>query len=307
MRHVAWTSCRGQYGRRSPQLKVSFLTMAPPRIFMKGNYANRRVQIYPSVLLSILDAYQRRNDKNGRAIGTLLGSITSTTVTIKDCFCVPHNEEPDRVELDSQHHKIQAELYMKANPKYIIVGWFSGGDVSEISINDALFQEYYMKQNTIGMGVYLQVDTSLQKGKIDIKTYMSRQLSLGGKQLSQEFVEVNHDVMVDQLQSLVMDGDGKKDGYKFDLQSLQSTLQKITMILGLIEERMENSGGEIDVELGYKVHDALGSVQFFQLEEFERQLSGEVQDMVLFEYLGQALRTHLSMADKLGTPGLPLL
>eukprot|EP01024_Parvocaulis_polyphysoides_P028394 TRINITY_DN25702_c0_g1_i2.p4 TRINITY_DN25702_c0_g1~~TRINITY_DN25702_c0_g1_i2.p4 ORF type:complete len:134 (-),score=30.37 TRINITY_DN25702_c0_g1_i2:395-796(-) len=133
---------------------------------------------------------------------------------------------------------------------------------------------------------------------------MSRQLSLGDKSLSQEFVEVPNEVMVDQLQSIVMDGDGKKDGHSVDLQALQTTLQKIITMLGLIEDRLE---GSIDTELGYKVHEALAAVKFFQLEEFEQQLSNEVQDVLLFEYLGQALRTHLSMADKLGTSGLPLL
>eukprot|EP01023_Acetabularia_acetabulum_P017870 TRINITY_DN18997_c0_g3_i1.p1 TRINITY_DN18997_c0_g3~~TRINITY_DN18997_c0_g3_i1.p1 ORF type:complete len:299 (-),score=52.75 TRINITY_DN18997_c0_g3_i1:1144-1989(-) len=281
--------------------------MPRPRLSLKGNYGNKRIQIYPSVLLSILDAYQRRNQENQRAIGTLLGTITVSTVIVKDCFCVPHNEDQVQVELDVQHHKIQAELYMKANPKYIIVGWFSGGNASEIFVNDALLQEYYMKQNTVGMGVFLQVDTSLNSGKIDIKSFMSRQLSLGDKQLAQEFVEIPHEVMVDQLQSIVMDGDGNKDGHGVDLKALQKTLEKIISMLGLIEDRLENSGGTIDTELGYKVHEALASVKFFQLEEFEQQLSNEVQDVLLFEYLGQALRTHLSMADKLGTAGLPLL
>eukprot|EP01026_Neomeris_dumetosa_P022576 TRINITY_DN1943_c0_g1_i2.p1 TRINITY_DN1943_c0_g1~~TRINITY_DN1943_c0_g1_i2.p1 ORF type:complete len:297 (+),score=26.59 TRINITY_DN1943_c0_g1_i2:46-891(+) len=281
--------------------------MTQPRIFLKGNYANKRVRIFPSVLLSVLDAYQRRNEENQRAIGTLLGSITGNVIYVKDCFCVPHNEDQLQVELDVQHHKTQAELYMKANPKYIIVGWFSGGNIQDISINDALLQEYYMKQNKHGMGIFLQVDTSLNSGKIEIKTFMSRQLSLSEKSLAQEFVEVPHDVSVDQLQAIAIDSDHKKGSHQVDIAALQSTLNKIVQMLEMIDEKMENCGGKVDIDLGCKIHEALASVKLFQLEEFEQQLSGEVQNMLVFQYLGQALRTQLAMADKLGTTGLPLL
>jgi len=57
---------------------------------------NVRVQVHPVVLLSICDAYIRRNDKQERVIGTLLGSVADGLVSVQRCYVVPHNESADQ-------------------------------------------------------------------------------------------------------------------------------------------------------------------------------------------------------------------
>lgn len=58
---------------------------------------NVRVQVHPVVLLSICDAYIRRNEKQERVIGTLLGTVTDGLVSVQRCYVVPHNESADQV------------------------------------------------------------------------------------------------------------------------------------------------------------------------------------------------------------------
>jgi translation initiation factor 3 subunit F len=59
--------------------------------------ANITVKVHPVVLLQICDAYIRRNDKQDRVIGTLLGTATESVVTVSRCYVVPHNESADQV------------------------------------------------------------------------------------------------------------------------------------------------------------------------------------------------------------------
>lgn len=59
--------------------------------------ANVTVKVHPVVLLQICDAYLRRNDKQDRVIGTLLGTASEGTVNVSRCYVVPHNESADQV------------------------------------------------------------------------------------------------------------------------------------------------------------------------------------------------------------------
>ncbi len=55
------------------------------------------VKVHPVVLLQVCDAYIRRNEKQERVIGTLLGSSIEGVVEVKSCYVVPHNESADQV------------------------------------------------------------------------------------------------------------------------------------------------------------------------------------------------------------------
>lgn len=57
----------------------------------------RKVFVHPMVLFSIVDGFERRSEDAKRVIGTLLGSVDKTSVEIRSCFGVPHNESEDEV------------------------------------------------------------------------------------------------------------------------------------------------------------------------------------------------------------------
>lgn len=59
--------------------------------------SNLSVRIHPVALFSICDGYIRRNEKQDRVIGTLLGNIVDGAVEIKNCYIVPHNESSEQV------------------------------------------------------------------------------------------------------------------------------------------------------------------------------------------------------------------
>lgn len=82
------------------------------------------VQVSPVVMLTILDHYTRREEKQNRVLGSLLGVVGETgEIEVRNCFAVPHQEENDDVEFDIAYHQSMLDLYHKANPKELIIGW----------------------------------------------------------------------------------------------------------------------------------------------------------------------------------------
>ena len=83
------------------------------------------VKIHPTVLFSIIDSYERRNEKMTRVVGTLLGTNIQGNIEVTDCFVVPHRDG-DEVALDVEFARNSMTAYKKINPAVVIVGWFVG-------------------------------------------------------------------------------------------------------------------------------------------------------------------------------------
>lgn len=50
------------------------------------------VKVHPTVLFSVVDNYERRNEKMTRVVGTLLGTNIQGNIEVTDCFVVPHRD-----------------------------------------------------------------------------------------------------------------------------------------------------------------------------------------------------------------------
>jgi translation initiation factor 3 subunit F len=148
------------------------------------------VKIHPVVIFTVLDHYLRRNKGQERVIGTLLGSIVEGVVEIRNCFPVPHTEG-DQVAVNKEFHRTLLNLHLKANPKEILVGWYATG--SEITENSVHIQDFYWTE----MGtkspspIHVIVDTNLTGGTMDVKTFISSNVSFGeSKKLGAQFQPV---------------------------------------------------------------------------------------------------------------------
>lgn len=104
------------------------------------------VKIHPVVLMSILDAYERRRADQVRVIGTLLGYVDkSGTIEISNCFVVTHKEDKGEVFFDIELAKELYELHKKVNINETLVGWFAtgGGEVNEYSL---IIHDFYTRE-----------------------------------------------------------------------------------------------------------------------------------------------------------------
>lgn len=78
-------------GARAPRAVAAMPALLLPT---SGNHLS--VRVHPVPLFAICDAYIRRNEKQDRVIGTLLGVVVDNVVEVKNCFVVPHNESSEQ-------------------------------------------------------------------------------------------------------------------------------------------------------------------------------------------------------------------
>lgn len=289
--------------------------MGPPSLLLPPPGANVTVKVHPVVLLQICDAYMRRNDKQDRVIGTLLGSAADGIVSVSRCYVVPHSESADQVAIDVVHHRTMHDLHAKVAPPQAIVGWFSTGGA--VGSSDALIQEHYSKDvppSSHHGPVHLRLDTSLQQDKLPVEAFVSRSLGLGDKALAMEFIEVPVEVPfgdVDRVGAgLLISGDAEKARALADQEPLEASIGRLLALLGEAQGYVDDvvAGRRPgDAAVGRQLADALASVPQLAEADFERLFNEGVQDGLLLSYFAHLVRSQMSLAERLGTGALPLI
>lgn len=274
---------------------------------------NVRVTVHPVVLLSICDAYIRRNDKQERVIGTLLGSVVDGVVQVQRCYVVPHNESADQVAVDIVHHKTMLELHQKVAPQQVIVGWFS--TTSSNICSDALIQDFYAKEPTSSCGpIHLLVDTSLGGEHVDVRAYAGRALVLGDKALATEFVELPCEVLMGEAErvglNLLVSGDHERGKPLADAEGLTASLARLQLLLGTAKRYVEDvvaGRTKADPAIGRHLADTLAAIPRLEPSDFERTFNEGIQDQLLVSYFANLVRSQVALAERLGTAALPLV
>jgi 26S proteasome regulatory subunit N8 len=112
---------------------------------------SKMVVVHPTVLLSIVDHYNRiASGTSKRVVGVLLGEYTDNQVLdITNCYAVPFEEdaqEPDIWFFDHIYHEQMFNMMRRINAKERIVGWYSSGP--KIKRNDIQINEIIRRNNT---------------------------------------------------------------------------------------------------------------------------------------------------------------
>lgn len=268
-----------------------------------------RVVVSPVALFTICDGFIRRNEKQERSIGTLLGSIVDGVIEVKNCYVVPHNESSEQVAVDIAHHKTMFDLHQRVAPSEVIVGWFATGPA--LFNSDALIQEFYTKEGT--NSIHLLVDTTLSGGRFNIQAFMSRLLTLkGDKVLATEFVEMPCEVLFGEAERVGVDllTGGASPGPLSDNEGLASSLQRLEELLDRVYtyvDAVTEGRSKGDPVIGRYLADILSVVPHFSKPDFERLFNESVTDVMMVSYLSNLLRTQIALAEKLGTNQIPLM
>jgi len=264
------------------------------------------------VLLQICDAYLRRNDKQERVIGTLLGIAGDGVIQINRCYVVPHNESADQVAVDVNHHKTMFDMNQRVSPAQSIVGWFSSSNT--INSSDALIQDFYTREVGNTTPIHLVVDTTLSSEGLHVSAYTSHVLTLGDKTLATEFVEVPCEVLYTELEKvgadLMVSGDHEKSKALVDSDNLRQSIVHLQQLVGQAQQYVEAvvAGKQKgDAAIGRYLADTLAVVPRFDPATFEKLFNEGVQDGLLVSYFAHLVRSQVALSERLGTPMLPLL
>ena len=77
------------------------------------------VVIHPTVLLSVVDHYNRlAKETNRRVVGALLGEYIDDKVDITNCYAIPFEEDPKDKKIWYLDHICSEEMFQKAHHCY---------------------------------------------------------------------------------------------------------------------------------------------------------------------------------------------
>jgi len=192
------------------------------------------VLFHPLPLVSIIDYHMRRNEKQKRIVGALLGKISSSTTTattvstssssiindnnnniieVEESFAVPISEDADNISIGSSYFKKVIGLSKLSYPDLEVVGWFTttpaidGKDNVEDSIlstKSCMIHEIFCEETS--NPIHVVVNTSgNQTNKDIVRAFNISTMELNGKLLAAEFRPINIELASSQIERMGVD------------------------------------------------------------------------------------------------------
>jgi len=267
------------------------------------------VVIHPTVLFSIVDAFERRPEDARRVVGTLLGSIEKSGfhVEVTNCFAVPHNESEDEVAFDMEFAKTMFDLHKKVQPNEVIVGWYATGpDVTEHSV---LIHEYYSRE--CKNPVHVTLDTSIRGNNMGLKAFQSTALGVAGQTVGTMFSPLSVTVKADATEKVGLSFLSKTTRKPKQAISLPQNLDQIDEACGQMEDQLKKVSAYVeevlagqrpaDPEIGRFLLDLTNSVPQMDATELDQLLTSHMNDLLMVTYLSNLIKTQLHLNEKLTT------
>lgn len=138
---------------------------------------SRIVKVHPTVLLSVVDHYNRiAGGTKKRVIGTLMGEYGDQGVLeVTNCYAVPFEEEKDDPSIwffDHIYHERMYNMMRRINGREKIIGWYSTGP--DIRKSDIQINEILRRYNTSPVFVVIRVHDE-QQISIPTDAYFSQE------------------------------------------------------------------------------------------------------------------------------------
>ena len=136
----------------------------------------KEVVVHPTVLLSVVDHYNRiAADSKKRVVGALLGFYDNGKLEVTNSMALPFEEDLKDLDIWFFDHLYMEEMFTmmrRINGKEVLVGWYSSGQ--EIKTNDIQINEILRRYNTDPIYCLINVQENDQIG-IPTTTYMTKE------------------------------------------------------------------------------------------------------------------------------------
>lgn len=281
-------------------------------LFLATGYSQLHCKLHPVVLFNILDHFIRRDASQERVIGTLLGVNNEGVIEVRNSFPVPHHES-DQVGVFSDFLASMMQLHSKANPKEVIVGWYSTG--SELTENTVYINDFYWKESG-QMPIHLTVDTNLLGTGMGIKAHVISPISLHlPEKTGSHFQPLNQPVKLDietieaektaveVLMRSKSEGSGQKTLHS-ELENVENAVENIQKMIDTISEYVDKviSGAIVpDANIGRFLLNSISKLPKLDPQLFEKMFNNSLQDLLMVVYLANLTRTQLAFAEKMQT------
>ncbi|XP_017144207.1 eukaryotic translation initiation factor 3 subunit F-1 [Drosophila miranda] len=270
---------------------------------------NLTVRVHPVVLFQVVDAFERRNAESHRVIGTLLGSVEKGVVEVTNCFCVPHKEHDDQVEAELSYALDMYDLNRKVNSNEAVVGWWATGN--DVTNHSSVIHEYYARE--CNNPVHLTVDTSLQSGRMGLRSYVCIQLGVPGGKTGCMFTPIPVELTSYEPETFGLKLLQKTVGVApanrpktvppmLDLAQISEASTKLQSLLDLILKYVDEVIAHKvtpDNAVGRQLLDLIHSVPHMSHEQFTQMFNANVRNLLMVITLSQLIKTQLQLNEKL--------
>jgi len=308
---------------------------SPALLLQNGSDDVTHIVVHPLVLLHVLDHHTRRQQASGRVIGTLLGRRDGNKVEVTNCFAVPHAERGDEVAIGKDFNKQMLGLYLRANRKESVVGWYASAASGEqqqesnstnktnkstspdlIADTSSLIHEFYAGESEEGDPVHLVVDTRLQQDALSIRAYRSVPVVVQGEPLANLFHEIRLSLHSNEQETICLNEMAHASNSNVDngtdqvisctgggdTLALQVSMERLYALLDSVLQYVDSVvDGKVtpDPEFGRQIADTLASVPRVRPEVFDKMFNDSLQDLLMVTYLSNQTKTQLAIAEKL--------
>uniref|UniRef100_A0A2P2HZ91 Eukaryotic translation initiation factor 3 subunit F n=1 Tax=Hirondellea gigas TaxID=1518452 RepID=A0A2P2HZ91_9CRUS len=266
---------------------------------------NLIAKVHPVVFFTIVDAYERRQPDAHRVIGTLLGYVDNGCIEVTNCFCVPHNESQEEVAVELDFAKDMFELHRKISPSEVIVGWWATGH--EITDHSLLIHDYYCRVTP--SPIHLTVDTTVNKGKIELKGYTSIVIGLPNKTPATMFASIPVEITATPPEIVGICATQKSKTARqrqvepcSDLQLIADSSSKmekdLTVLISYIDDVLSGKIAE-DTQIGRELTRMVNQVPKMAPGNFEEMLNTNMKDLLMVLYLSQLTKVNVAVNEKL--------
>jgi len=278
------------------------------------NYS--KVKVHPTILFEIVDGYERRKENSNRVIGTLIGKVHGSEVTITSCFPVNHSDVKGNVQLDMSYAKKRAELELKAKPHEKIVGWFSTG--VEIIPQSTVIDEYYSME--CKSPIHLLVNTELKEGtKMTIKTFISGTMGAPSGKCGSIYEHIENEIVYHDAERVALDSiyKGSDKAYAMNdytyktktslkmpemtetsVDSINTFKSTISFVTSYVQQVVDGQL-PMDSEVGRKLWNSLKMVPFVEEQNFSKMLTTNINDTLQVRMLAKALSSQTTLNELL--------
>jgi len=267
------------------------------------------VKIHPTVVFSIIDAYERRNEKLVRVVGTLLGTNIQGNIEVTDCYVVPHRDggNGEQVAIDAEFAKTSFTSYKKVNPSVYIVGWFSTG--SEIPSTSCLIHDYYKIETR--SPIHITVDTTLQSNKPEVKAYYNMEIGIPERKQGSIFVPIPIEVTYYDAERLAIEllQEGKSNVKKtvkpgMDMAHMKTSLDNISQMLTSVHDYVDkvvNGQISMDSNIGRSLMKIVDAVPLIDPQMFDTLMTNQMNDLLMVSYLSNLIKIQITLNEKLAS------
>jgi 26S proteasome regulatory subunit N8 len=266
------------------------------------------VSVHPTVLLSIVDHYNRvAKDTKKRVVGILLGFYGDKGVLdVTNCYAVPFEEdlqEPEIWFFDQIYHEKMFNMMRRINGKEQVIGWYSTGPT--VKLADIQINEIVRRYNSNPCFVVVNVQDENLIGLPTSAYYSQEEVDDEGN-LNRQFVHVSSSIGATEAEEIGVEHLLRdiKDASQGELsKKVSDKLLGLKVLVNKLKEMKDYLEKVVEGKYRYNqaiinnYQDIFNLLPNLKVEEMVRNFSVKSNDYMYVIYVSSLIRSILSLHD----------